>query len=293
MKEFKDLTFNNERSLFEEKDARIEDCIFEAGESPLKECSALDIYCTHFKWKYPLWYCKDVKLDECTLFEGARAGIWYTHGIDIKNTFIQASKTFRRSSGISLENVAISRADETLWSCRGIKMKNVSAKGDYFAMNSSDIEVDGLILDGNYSFDGVENALIRNSKLLTKDAFWNSKNITVYDSLISGEYLGWNSENLTLINCTVASLQGMCYIDNLKMVGCKLIDTSLAFEYSKVDADITSSVGSVFNPTSGTIRAKSIGKLIVEKDRVDPELTKIVCDDIKEEYDVIDWENML
>ena len=41
------------------------------------------------------------------------------------------------------------------------------------------------------------------------------KNVTVYDSFITGEYLGWNAKNLTLINCTIESLQGLCYIDNL------------------------------------------------------------------------------
>lgn len=64
---------------------------------------------------------------------------------------------------------------------------------------------------------GCHNVTIRNSNILSKDAFWNSENITVYDSFISGEYLGWNAKNLTLINCTIESLQGMCYIDNLVM----------------------------------------------------------------------------
>jgi hypothetical protein len=62
------------------------------------------------------------------------------------------------------------------------------------------------MLYSNYSFDGAKNVEIHNSKLLSKDAFWNSDNITVYDSFISGEYLGWNTKKLTLINCTAESL---------------------------------------------------------------------------------------
>ena len=31
--------------------------------------------------------------------------------------------------------------------------------------------------------------------MLSKDVFWNSKNVMVYDSYISGEYLGWNVES--------------------------------------------------------------------------------------------------
>ena len=158
-------------------------------------------------------------------------------------------------------------------------MDEVIAKGDYFAMNSKDMKIDGLTLYGNYSFDGVKNVEIKNSKLLSKDAFWNSENVTVYDSFISGEYLGWNAKKLTLIGCTIESLQGMCYIDHLVMKDCKLINTTLAFEYSTVDAQITNKIDSVLNPTSGEIRAKSIGKLILEKDKIDPSKTKIICEE--------------
>ena len=141
------------------------------------------------------------------------------------------------------------------------------------------MKIDDLKLDGNYSFDGCRNVEIRNSNLLSKDAFWNTENVTVYDSFISGEYLGWNAKNLTLVNCTIESLQGMCYIDNLVMKNCKLINTTLAFEYSTVDADICSKIDSVMNPTSGTIKAQHIDNLIIEKDKVDPSKTKIIVQD--------------
>ena len=156
-------------------------------------------------------------------------------------------------------------------------MENVTAKGDYFAMNSQNMKMKDLTLYGNYSFDGVKNVEIRNSRLLSKDAFWNSENVTVYDSFISGEYLGWNARNLTLVNCTIESLQGMCYIDNLVMKNCKLVNTTLAFEYSTVDADIVGKIDSVLNPSGGIIRADSIAELTIEKDKVDPGKTKIIC----------------
>ena len=96
---------------------------------------------------------------------------------------------------------------------------------------------------------------IHNARMLSKDAFWNTDHVTVYDSFISGEYLGWNAKNLTLVNCTIESLQGMCYIDNLVMKNCKLINTTLAFEFSTVDAEITNNIDSVMNPSGGTITA--------------------------------------
>ena len=151
------------------------------------------------------------------------------------------------------------------------------AKGDYFAMNSQNMKIDDFELVGNYSFDGVKNVEIHNAKMLSKDAFWNSENVTVYDSFISGEYLGWNAKNLTLINCTIESLQGMCYIENLVMKNCRLLNTTLAFEYSTVDVEIKGKIDSVMNPAGGVIRADSIGELILEKDKINPEKTEILC----------------
>ena len=276
MEEIRQKTFKGERPLFASRDIRITDCVFKDGESPLKESSGIEIESSLFQWKYPLWYCRDVRAVNCAWFENARAGVWYTDRIEVAESIIRAPKNFRRCRDVTLREVAFTDARETLWSCTGVRMKNVSAvNADYFAMNSKDIEVDGLMLDGNYSFDGAENVRVRNAKLITKDAFWNSRNVTVEDSFISCEYLGWNSADLTLVNCTVESSQAMCYIENLKLVNCKLINTTLAFEYSSVDADIDSGIDSVFNPKSGRIRAKSIGELILESDRIDPSATMI------------------
>lgn len=269
--------YTGERPLFGARSLRIYDTIFTDGESPLKESRDIELYGSMFKWKYPLWYAKDIYARDCTWFEMGRAGVWYTDNIVVEDSAIEAPKNFRRCRGVRLKNVSFPNAAETLWSCQDVTMENVTAKGDYFAMNCRDMKVSNLTLYGNYSFDGAENVEVRNSRLLSKDAFWNSDNITVYDSFISGEYLGWNGKNLTLINCTVESLQGMCYIENLVMKNCKLINTTLAFEYSTVDVEIDSRIDSVMNPTGGIIRAHSIDELILEKDRIDPSKTRIIC----------------
>ena len=279
MKELYDGIFTGERALFRGADLKIYDSIFDDGESPLKHSRNIELNGCSFKWKYPLWYSENITVRDCAVFEMGRAGIWYTNNIEMTDTLYEAPKGFRRCDGVTLVNVQFTNAAETLWSCKNITAKNITAKGDYFAMNSENMEFANLNLAGNYSFDGCKNVVIRSSKLLSKDAFWNSENITVYDSFISGEYLGWNSKNLTLINCTIESLQGMCYIENLVMKNCKLINTTLAFEYSTVDAEITSRIDSVKNPSGGIIRAESIGELIMEKDKVDINKTQIICKD--------------
>ncbi len=265
-----------ERSLFMARDLVIEDTIFGEGESPLKESRDIKLYNSMFKWKYPLWYSKNITVKNCSWFEMARAGVWYTENISIEDSAIEAPKNFRRCKNLSLNNVSLSDAKETLWNCEDVTLTNVTAKGTYFGMNTNNIKVDNLTLYGDYSFDGGKNIEVRNSKLLSKDAFWNCENVVVYDSFISGEYLGWNSKNLTFINCTIESLQGMCYIENLVMKDCKLLDTTLSFEYSTVDAEIKGHIDSVKNPISGSLTADSIGELIMEEDKVDVSKTKII-----------------
>lgn len=277
MREINREHFTGERPLFQGENLKIYDTIFGEGESPLKESQDVELYGSMFKWKYPLWYSKNILAENCTWFEMARAGVWYTDNISVRNAVIEAPKNFRRCRDVSLEQVNFPNASETLWNCRGVTMHHVTAKGDYFAMNSRNMVIHDFHLVGNYSFDGAENVEIHDAKLLSKDAFWNSENVTVYDSFISGEYLGWNAKNLTLINCTVESLQGMCYIENLVMKNCRLLNTTLAFEYSTVDADIDGKIDSVLNPAGGRICTDHIGELIIEKDKVDPDKTVISC----------------
>ena len=259
--------------MFASKDVHISECIFDDGESPLKESSNVVVTNSTFKWKYPLWYCKDVAVNDCTLTDTARAGMWYTDNISFNNCLIEAPKSFRRSSHIKLNNVSIPNAMETLWNCNDVTLQNVTACGTYLAMGCRNVICEDFTLNGDYCFDSAENITIRRAKLISKDSFWNCKNVTVYDSYISGEYLAWNATNVTFVNCTIESLQGLCYVDNLKLINCKLINTTRAFEYSTVDADIVGHVDSIVNPTSGRIVADSIGELTLDDKYVDPSKT--------------------
>jgi hypothetical protein len=259
----KEGLFTGERALYNLKDTEIFDSTFEDGESPLKESKNIKLHNVIFKWKYPMWYSKDIYVENSYLLETARSGIWYTENITLVKTMIEAPKQFRRSKNITLIDCQIPNAEETLWNCENIKMTNVSAKGNYLGLNSKNIEIENFQLNGNYAFDGASNIHIKNATMLSKDSFWNCENVVVEDSTIIGEYLGWNSKNLTFINCTIDSEQGMCYMDNIKMINCKLLNTNLAFELcTNIDAKIISHIDSIKNPLSGSIEANSIGKII-------------------------------
>lgn len=287
-KEINRAYLTGERPLFHGTNLKVTETIFTDGESPLKESQNVELRNSSFQWKYPLWYSKNAVAEDCTWLEMARSGVWYTEHLNVKNTLIEAQKNFRRCRDITLENVFMANAAETLWTCDGVKLKNVQAKGDYFGMNSQNIEIQDFQLVGNYAFDGAKNIEVHNATMLSKDAFWNAENVTVYDSVIHGEYLGWNSKNLTFINCTIESLQGLCYIDNLIMKNCTLLNTTLAFEYSTgIDAQINGRINSVMNPLSGRIQADEIGELIMEKDKINPEDTQIICPKIEQRLEPV------
>ena len=48
--------------------------------------------------------------------------------------------------------------------------------------------------------------VIRDAEIHAKDAFWNSEDVTVYDSEIDGEFLGWHTKRLKLVNCRIKAL---------------------------------------------------------------------------------------
>ena len=54
--EIRQQFLTGERALFQGKDLKIYDTIFDDGESQLKESRNIELYGCMFKWKYPLWY---------------------------------------------------------------------------------------------------------------------------------------------------------------------------------------------------------------------------------------------
>lgn len=268
--------FEGERALFKIQDSTIDNCLFDNGESPLKESKNLKITNTTFGYKYPCWYASNLNVSNCTFLEMSRSGIWYTKNSKFSNLKIIAPKEFRRCDNLILEDIVFDNASETLWNCSNIKMNNINAKGDYFMMNSTDVEIDNLKLDGNYFLDGGKNIHVTNSILNSKDAFWNCENVLVEDSIINGEYLAWNTKNITFRRCKIVSHQGLCYIQGLVLEDCTLVDSDLTFEYCcNINAEILSDVDSIKNPISGVIKCKSIKELIRKEDSLDFSKTKI------------------
>ena len=277
MKTIKDQEFGGERPLFAQHDLRLENVTIHAGESALKECSDIEAVNCRFEGKYPFWHVDGFKVTDCLFTEGARAALWYSHNLEMKSTLVEAPKMFRDMSGIRLKDVRIPNAQETLWHCTGIEAENVSVEhADYIFMHCADIKLPNWRQQGNYSFQYCRNVEIHNAVIDSKDAFWNTDGVTVYDTELTGEYLGWYSNNLRLVRCKISGTQPLCYCKNLVLEDCTFApDSDLAFEESCVDATVNSVITCVKNPTSGIIRAKGYGEIIIDENIKAPADCKI------------------
>lgn len=272
MKTIRNEEFGGERPLFATHDLRLENVVIHAGESALKECSDIEAIGCRFEGKYPFWHVDKFYIKDCFFTEGARAALWYSRNLVMRDTMVEAPKMFREMENLDIENVEIPNALETLWHCKDVKLRNVKvAKADYLFMHSHNIDIKDYHQEGNYSFQYCSNVVIRDAEIFSKDAFWGTENVTVYDSTISGEYLGWHSKNLKLVNCRIGGTQALCYARNLVMENCTMdTDADLCFEYSDVHADIRGHVTSIKNPRSGKIVADSIGEIILDENIKSP-----------------------
>lgn len=267
MKEIINKEFGGERPLFASKDLRLVDVTIHAGESALKECENIEAVRCRFEGKYPFWHVDRFLIENSLFTEGARAALWYSSRLVMKDTKVEAPKMFREMDDLRLERVEIPFAQETMWHCRNIVLRDVAvAQADYIFMHCENIDIEDYHQKGNYSFQYCKNVVIRNAHIDSKDAFWNTENVTVYDSELNGEYLGWHSKNLRLVNCRISGTQPLCYCKDLVMENCEIApDGDLAFEESTLDATVNSVITSVKNPTSGVIRAKGYGEIILDE----------------------------
>lgn len=272
LKEIKGEEFGGERALFASHGLRLADTVFHPGESALKCCTQIEAERCRFEGKYPFWHVDGFRVTDCEFTPGARAALWYSKNLEMSHTRVDAPKMFREMENLSLEDVRIPDAQETLWSCRGVRLRDVSVeKADYIFFHCSDIDIDGYRQQGNYSFQYCRDVVIRDAVIDSKDAFWETDNVTVYDSVFEGEYLGWHSRNLRLVRCKINGTQPLCYCENLVLEDCEFgPGCDLAFEDSSLRATVRSSIVSVKNPRSGSIKALAIGEIILDKNILAP-----------------------
>ena len=267
MQTIKDQSFGGERPLFAIHDTRLENVTITEGESGIKCCQRLEADRCRFIGKYPWWHVDGSLITNCYFEVGSRSAIWYSTDMVMRDCVIDAPKFFREMRNLTLENVQMNDADETFWRIKGLKIRNVRLhEGTYPFMFCEDVDVDRLESDSKYVFQYVKNAVVRNARIVTKDAFWETENVTVYDSLLDGEFLGWHSKNLRLVRCHIAGEQPLCYIDGLTLEDCTFDPAcDRAFEDTTLQATIRGHITEIKNPISGHIVADSVGRITIDE----------------------------
>jgi hypothetical protein len=256
--------YDEERALYHLQHAEVKHCVFAGpadGESVLKEAKDIDVEDCSFSLRYPLWHVKGFTLSASALDELTRAALWYGKDGSVTDCTLGGIKAVRECTNIRLSHCRIT-SQEFGWKSDGIVMEDSDLVSEYLFLDSKNVQLNRVRMKGKYSFQYMEHLEITDCELDTKDAFWHSKNATVRNSIVKGEYLGWFSNGLTLINCKIIGTQPLCYCKNLKLIGCTMENTDLAFEYSDVKAEIRGNVVSIKNPRSGAITVDSVGEVI-------------------------------
>ncbi len=255
---------SGERPLYASRDIELHRVTIGEGESGLKESRGVRANNCHFDGMYILWECEDVECRACVFGASSRASLWYVRGVRISDCAIHSPKALREVHDMMLERLQITDGMEAFWSCRNGRITDLQIdKAEYAFLRAEHLYIDRLHLTGKYIFQYAQGIEIHNAVLDTKDAFWESRDCTIYDSEIKGEYLGWYAKNLRLVRCHISGTQPLCYCENLVLEDCTFApDADLAFEYSSVRATILSPVSSIKNPLSGLIACPSCGEII-------------------------------
>lgn len=267
MKTIKDQTFGGERPLFGIQDTRLENIIITDGESGIKCCKDIEADNCRFIGKYPWWHVDGSIITNCHFEAGSRSAIWYSNDMTMRNTVIDAPKLFREMRNLTLEDVTINDADETLWNIDGLKGKNVTLhSGTYPFMHCKNVYIDDLKSDSLYIFQYCKDVEIHNAHIVTKDSFWECENVTIYDSVLDGEYLAWHSKNVRLVRCHIKGEQPLCYAKGLVLDNCTFdAACDRAFEDSEVNATIVGRITEIKNPLTGHIIADEIGQITYDE----------------------------
>ncbi len=268
MEIIKNKVFDEERALYESNGVELMGCRFQGeadGESALKESKNITVRNCFFDLRYPFWHDENVDIIGCKMTENCRAPLWYSKNVSIKDSRLWGVKALRECGKIKIDGCHIV-SSEFGWDNTDVSITSSYAKGEYFMARSKNLCFKDLQMEGKYSFQYIEDAVLEGCDLNTKDAFWHAKNVIVKNCTVKGEYLGWYSENLTLENCIIIGTQPLCYCKNLTLINCEMHECDLSFEKSEVQAEITTPILSVKNVLSGKITAPRVDKIIRDKE---------------------------
>jgi hypothetical protein len=286
MKKIKEQTLGGSRPLYHQSSLALEGILFggnEPGESPLNECKKCSLSHCSFEMPYGVWNCSAITLDHVTFSKKARSPLWYNKAITMSDVKIYSDKAVRECYGILLKDVYLS-GDEAGWKCHDIDFNHCIIQTQYLLFCSVGVKMEKTNATGPNALQYIEKGEIHDSVIVSEDAFLHCKNVTIYDSDLTVDYLGWYSTDLKLVRCKIRGAQPLCYCHNLTLEDCVMEGCQEAFEYSDIiKATIKGSIKSIKDPDKGIIEADHIDQIIQDVNRRDTygKVTIIERDKIK------------
>jgi hypothetical protein len=232
-------------------------------DSAFNESNNITIEDTYIILKYCLYNCNNVCLFKTILDVNSRSSIWYCENIELVNCKLNSVKACRNCSNLTLKDCIIN-SDNFGWKCQGIRIINCKMSGVALFLGSSTASVEGSEFNTDYIFQYSDNIKILDSTIVSRDTFWNSKNIYCKNCKFTGEFLCWYSENCVFENCHIDGDMPICYSKKIKLINCTMANCLWGFEYSDIEADIKGHVGSIRSVLSGKIVVDSLGEYVQE-----------------------------
>ena len=163
-----------------------------------------------------LYNLKDTEVNNCT-FAGERDGesvLKETRSIIVKNCSFSLRYPLWHAKEYELINSTFDdRTRAPIW-------------------YSNDGIIDNCNLNGIKMLRECNNAVIKNSAIISPEFGWKCNNVTMEDTKIESEYIFLYSKNIKLKNVEFTGKYSFQYVENLEIVNCKL-DTKDAFWHTK------------------------------------------------------------
>lgn len=272
MKRIKDKNISGEKPLQGLVSLHLEGISFggrEPGEYPLKDSKKIELTHCSFDMPFSVWNCRDVTIDHATFSDKARSSIWHCRNVIVTDSRFLGMKAVRECEYLTFKDTFF-QGEELAWKCGHIDFDHCIIQTQYLLFCAHDVKMENTNSTGEYALQYVEIAELHGCVIISQDALLHCKDVTIYDSDISGDRLGWYSTNLKLVRCRISGSQPLCYAHNITIENCVMEGCDGAFEYSEiVKATIAGTIKSIKNPDRGVIEVDKAECIIQDRDRRD------------------------
>lgn len=222
---------------------------------------------------------RDISVRQCDFH--LRYPFWHAAGARLSEVKMEKScrAAIWYAKDISMERCAL-LGIKAVRECSGISIRGSEVDSAEFGWFSRDITVEDSCLSGEYFFLHSRNITLRNVTLKGKYSFQYCKNVEIYDSVLDTKDAFWETENVTVYNSTVKGEYLAWYAKNLRLVNCKIIGTQPLCYAEGVVLENCTMEGCDLCFEYSEVRAEIVGSIDSVKNPLAD--SKIVADEILE-----------